>query len=152
MNETSEFAREWTELLNEIRVALPGVQMLFGFLVAAAFTDSIARLPASVRAVYFACFLFATTACAFLIAPSVYHRLHWRRDVVDKEQMLRTCNTLALVGALMLAVAMTTGVYVLSWVLTGTAVADLVATAAGLMFFTLWFALPITRRNREHPS
>src|SRR3954454_24517163 len=109
--ESSEFAREWTEILNEIRVALPGVQLLFGFLLAAPFTETFREMSDVRRYGYFICFLNTTLSSAFLIAPSVYHRLHWRRDVRDKELMLRTCNGLAITGIVFRALAMTSAVY-----------------------------------------
>jgi hypothetical protein len=105
-----EFEREWTEFLNELRTALPGVQLLFGFLLAVPFSDHFRALDYIGRASYFGCFLMTTGACAFLIAPSVYHRLHWRRDVRDKEEMLTVCNNLAIVGAALLALSMTSAV------------------------------------------
>src|SRR5262245_14556244 len=105
-SEGSQFEREWTEILNEIRVALPGVQLLFGFLLAAPFSESFRRVGEVLRYGYFLSFLCTTASCAFLIAPSVYHRLHWRRDVVDKELMLRTCNRLAIAGVVFLFLAM----------------------------------------------
>lgn len=149
VHESTEFAREWTEILNEIRVALPGVQLLFGFLLTAPFTEAF-RLMSEVRRYgYFICFLSTTLSTAFLIAPSVYHRLHWRRDVGDKELMLRTCNRLAITGIVFLALAMTSAVYVITGAFGGRVVAALVSIAAGLLFATLWFALPLARRGAE---
>lgn len=148
-HESSEFAREWSEILNEIRVALPGVQLLFGFLLAAPFTDAFREMSDIIRYGYFTCFLTTTASCAFLIAPSVYHRLHWRRDVRDKETMLRTCNRLAIVGVVLLAMAMTSAVYVISVAIAGRAAAVLVSVASGLLFAALWFALPLLRRSAE---
>lgn len=153
-NESSEFAREWTEILSEIRVALPGVQLLFGFLLAAPFTDAFRAMSGVIRYGYFLCFLTTTASCAFLIAPSVYHRLHWRRDVRDKELMLRTCNTLAIAGVVLLALAMTSAVYLISLVIAGHLVAALAAIAVGLLLAALWLALPLFRRSseRQRPS
>ena len=144
-----QFDREWTEILNEIRVALPGVQLLFGFLLAAPFTDTFRRMSDLLRYGYFVCFLTTTASSAFLIAPSVYHRLHWRRNVVDKEQMLRTANTLAIVGGILLAFAMTSAVYIISVAITGRGPAIVITFLAGLLFAVLWFALPLLRRNAE---
>jgi len=90
LHEIPEFEREWIEFLNEVRTTLPGVTLLFGFLLAVPFTQTFAAAPQAVRVAYLACFLTTAAAGAFLIAPSMYHRLHWRRDVLDKEQMLRT--------------------------------------------------------------
>jgi hypothetical protein len=148
-NETSEFGREWTELLNEVRVALPGVQLLFAFLLTTPFALKFDSLQATPRIVYFICFLTTTAACAVLIAPSVYHRLHWRRDVQDKELMLRTCNRLAIAGGVLLALAMTEAVYVVSHVIAGPSWAEVLVVFTAVMFFALWFALPMTRRSRE---
>ena len=147
--ETSEFAREWTEILNEIRVALPGVQLLFGFLLTAPFTEAFRSMSDLVRYGYFTCFLCTTGSCAFLIAPSVYHRLHWRRDVQDKELMLRTCNRLAIAGVVLLALAMTSAVYVISVSIAGHGPALPIAIGAGLLFSVLWFVLPTLRRSAE---
>ncbi|HET6983683.1 MAG TPA: DUF6328 family protein [Myxococcaceae bacterium] len=147
--ETSDFEREWIEILNEIRVALPGVQLLFAFLLAAPFSEPFRAMRELIRYGYFVCFLTTTAACAFLIAPSVYHRLHWRRDVQDKEQMLTTCNRLAIAGIVLLAVAMTSAVYIISVSIAGRKVALMVAAAAALLFASLWFAFPLLRRNAE---
>jgi hypothetical protein len=147
--ELAEFEREWTELLNEVRVVLPGVQLLFAFLLTAPLTQRFDAITPPVHAVFFAAFLATTGACAFLIAPSVYHRLHWRRDVVDKEEMLRTCNRLAIVGISLLALAMSAAVFVLSsLVFAGTL--TVVATGVTVLGFGwLWFLLPLARRWRE---
>ena len=144
----SQFEREWTEILNEIRVALPGVQLLFGFLLAAPFTEGFRRMGDVLRYGYFFSFLCTTASSAFLIAPSVYHRLHWRRDVVDKEQMLRTGNTLAIVGVIFLALAMTSAVYIVSVPIAGRRPAAAITALAGLMLVGLWFALPLSRRKQ----
>ena len=147
--ESSQFEREWTEILNEIRVALPGVQLLFGFLLAAPFTDGFRRMGDLLRYGYFLSFLSTTISCAFLIAPSVYHRLHWRRDVVDKELMLRTCNRLAIAGVVFLAFAMTSAVYIISVAIAGRGPAVPITVLAGLLLGALWFALPLARRSAE---
>jgi len=147
--ETSDFEREWTEILNEIRVALPGVQLLFAFLLTAPFSEAFRSVREVIRYGYFACFLTTTAACAFLIAPSVYHRLHWRRDVQDKELMLRTCNRLAIAGIVLLAIAMTSAVYLIGLFIGGRRVAVVVGGAAALLLASLWFALPLLRRNAE---
>jgi hypothetical protein len=144
--EFSEFEREWIEFLNEVRTALPGVQLLFGFLLAVPFTTSFSVAPRVVRVAYLACFLGTAAACAFLIAPSIYHRLHWRRDVKDKEQMLRTCNRLAITGTALLALAMSAAVFFILWQLFPHEVAVGVTVLTSAMFAWLWFGLPLVRR------
>ena len=145
----SQFDREWTEILNEIRVALPGVQLLFGFLLAAPFSEDFRHMSGFLRYSYFTCFLCTTGSCAFLIAPSVYHRLHWRRDVVDKELMLRRSNRLAISGIVLLALAMTSAVYLISVTIAGQGPAIPITMVAAMLFGALWFALPLLRRKAE---
>ena len=143
------FEREWPEFLDEIRVALPGVQLLFGFLLAAPFSAHFEQVTGHIQDVFLICFLATTASCIFLIAPSVYHRLHWRRDVSDKEQMLRTCNRLAIIGGVLLAIAMASAVYVVTAIIAGRTRAVCFATAAGLLMGLYWFALPLGRRRVE---
>ncbi len=146
---TAQFQREWSEFLNEIRVALPGVQLLFGFLLTVPFTDRFAKFGALEHWSYLGCFLCTTAACAFLMSPSVYHRLHWRRDVVDKEEMLRTSNRLAITGVVLLALAMSAAVFVLSHILLGAPAAAVVTTLMSGLLAWLWFGLPLKRRQRD---
>lgn len=145
----TEFEREWTELLNELRVALPGVQILFAFLFTVPFTERFSLLHGQTQGLYFACVLLTTGASAFLTAPSVYHRLHWRRDVVDKENMLRTCNGLAIVGIGLLSLAMSTAVFTISSVVFAGPLRVITGATSLMGFGLLWFALPFLRRLRE---
>ena len=145
----SEFEREWIEFLNELRTALPGVQLLFGFLLAVPFSTGFQALDAIGRISYFVCFLTTTGACAFLIAPSVYHRLHWRRDVHDKEEMLKVCNNLAIIGAVLLALSMTSSVFFVTWFISPHWVAAVFTGLGAGLFLWLWFGLPLRRRRRE---
>src|SRR5918992_965001 len=95
--------RELMELLNELRVALPGVQVLFAFLLTVPFTQRFAAVTTSQKNVYFAAVLTASAATAFLIAPTAYHRIRFREG--DKEQMLQTSSRLAIVGTIFLALS-----------------------------------------------
>src|SRR5918911_5054433 len=88
--------RELIELLNELRVALPGVQVLFAFLLTLPFTGEFGRLSEFEQDVYFATFCSTIVATASLMTPTAYHRLRWRRR--DKESMLRTSNRAAVAG------------------------------------------------------
>jgi hypothetical protein len=146
---TAQFQREWTEFLNEIRVALPGVQFLFAFLLSVPFSDRFGRTGLLEHAAYFGCFLCTAVACAFLMAPSVYHRLHWRRDVLDKEEMLRTSNGLAIAGVGLLALAMCAAVFMLSTMLIGVGGAATITAGLGGLFGWLWFGFPLSRRGRD---
>jgi heme/copper-type cytochrome/quinol oxidase subunit 2 len=139
--------RELIELLNELRVALPGVQMLFGFLLAVPFTQKFAAITTTQRHVYFATFMSTAFATIFFIAPTAYHRLRFRQH--DKEQLVRTSNALTIVGTAFLALALAGAVFVVSdLVFKATVTAIATAVTAGALGL-LWYALPGYRRLRE---
>ena len=142
--------RELIELLNELRVALPGVQVLFAFLLAVPFTQRFERLTGVQEDVFFAAFLCTAVATALLIAPSAYHRLRWREH--DKEQMLQISNRLAIAGTVFLAAAIIAVVYLVTDLIFGLA-ATLVATLlTAILFSWLWYGLPLARRLRGRRS
>lgn len=143
------FEQEWGTFLNELRTALPGVQLLFAFLIAVPFSDRFHEMRDSVRDVYLGCFFATAASSAFLIAPSVYHRLHWRRNVADKEEMFRTCNRLAIVGEVLLAAAMTSAIFVISSFVTDNLTAWIAAAMSLVGLALLWFVLPTWRSLRD---
>ena len=138
--------RELIELLNELRVALPGVQVLFAFLLGVPFTQRFARATELQRDVYFLTFICAAAATALLIAPSTYHRLNWRQ--ADKEHLLVVSNRLAIAGTAFLAIAIAGAVFVVTDVLFDATSAALVAAATAAFFGWFWYALPLLRRAR----
>jgi Family of unknown function (DUF6328) len=138
--------RELIELLNELRVALPGVQVLFAFLLAVPFSQRFEQLTGVQEDVFFAAFLCTGVATALLIAPSTYHRLRWREH--DKEQMLRTSNRLAISGTAFLAAAIVAVVYLVTDLIYGVVTSLIVTVAAAAMVAWLWYALPLVRRWR----
>jgi hypothetical protein len=142
--------RELIELLNELRVALPGVQVLFAFLLAVPFASGFPKLSRLDRDVFFIAFIAAALATAFLIAPSSYHRLRWREH--DKERMLVTSNWLTIAGLALLAVAIVATVFVITDYLFHRAWAGAVTAVIGAVFVALWYGLPLwallaSRRN-----
>jgi hypothetical protein len=86
--------RELIELLNELRVALPGVQVLFAFLLTVPFAQRFGAVSDLQRAVYFVALISTAVASVLFITPTAYHRLRWREP--DKEGMLFTANRLAI--------------------------------------------------------
>jgi hypothetical protein len=139
--------RELMELLNELRVALPGVQVLFAFLLTVPFTQRFADVTETQRNVYFASVLCTAAATAFLIAPTSYHRLQFRSR--DKERLLKTSNALAIVGTVFLAIAVTLVLFVITDMLFGMPWSTLVAAAAAVVFAVFWYGLPLARRSGE---
>ena len=146
-DEQDRLDRELIELLNELRVALPGVQVLFAFLLAVPFTQRFTAVTELQKDVYFAAVLSATVSTVLLIAPSSYHRIRWRQH--DKAQMLVTANRLAIAGTVFLAFSMTGVVFLVTDLLfAGAAAAAVSAVSAGL-FAWFWYGLPVLRRLRD---
>ncbi len=142
--------RELIELLNELRVVLPGVQVLFAFLLAVPFTNRFGQVTELQKHTFFGTLMCTMAGSVFLIAPAAYHRIRWRD--YDKEAMLRTANRLALAGTVFLALAMTGTVFLITDLLyQGIVTALVVALTAGL-FAGIWYGLPLSRELRERRS
>jgi hypothetical protein len=137
--------RELMELLQELRVVIPGVQVLLAFLLTAPFQQRFAQLPGSMRNAFFASIACATLATAFLIAPSAHHRLWWRAG--EKERLVRIGNQMAIVGTVFLAAAIVLALYVITDVLFTTNLAVLTAIGALVVFAGLWYVVPILARS-----
>jgi hypothetical protein len=137
--------RELIELLNELRVALPGVQVLFAFLLAVPFSAGYKRIEPFQRDVFFLTLVATAISTAFFIAPSAYHRWHFRKH--EKEQLLGTSNIFALIGILFLAISMVGVVVLVTDVIYSQELAIASGTFAALLFGGLWAALPLWRRR-----
>jgi hypothetical protein len=140
--------RELIELLNELRVALPGVQTLFAFLLVVPFSNGWSRTSDFERDVYVVAVLATTLSTLLLIAPSAQHRLEFREG--DKEALLRISNRCAIAGIAFLAVAMTTVLFLIVEVVLGGGWAELLAALAALAFAVVWFGIPLLRRMRRN--
>jgi predicted membrane channel-forming protein YqfA (hemolysin III family) len=136
--------RELIELLNELRVLLPGIQVIFAFLLAVPFASGFDRVTEVQRDVYAVSLAAALASIICLVAPTTYHRLRWRQR--DKEVMLRTANALAIAGSAFLALSLTASTFLVGDYLFSRTFAVLTTIAAGLAFAALWYALPLTRR------
>jgi hypothetical protein len=139
--------RELMELLQELRVVIPGVQVLLAFLLTAPFQQRFAQLPGSMRNAFFASIACATLATAFLIAPSAHHRLRWRAG--EKERLVRLGNQMAIVGTVFLAAAIVLALYVITDVLFSTNLAILTGVASLVLFGVLWYVVPWLGRRRS---
>jgi hypothetical protein len=139
--------RELIELLNELRVALPGVQVLFAFLLIVPFSNGFTRVTGFQKDVYFATFLSTALSTALLIAPSTYHRLHFRTR--DKEQMLFTANRLCIAGSVFLALSIFGVVYFVTDVLFRVWAASAVTAVIAGWFGWFWYGLPLVRKLHE---
>jgi hypothetical protein len=141
--------RELIELLNELRVALPGVQVLFAFLLTVPFSTGFDKLDPADRRVYFAAVVMTAAATLFLIAPTAHHRLRFREGI--KEQLLRVSNVMALIGLVLLAAAMSAVTYVITDVLYSSTAAATVAALLVAAFAMIWFVIPLLYRPDRTP-
>jgi predicted membrane channel-forming protein YqfA (hemolysin III family) len=139
--------RELIELLNELRVVLPGVQVLFAFLLTVPFTNTFSSITNQQRQVFFAVFLCTAASTALLIAPSAYHRLRWRQH--DKEQMLTTSNRLSIGGMVFLTFALVGASFLVADLIFHTTAAALVTAAVAGFFAWFWWGLPLWRRLQD---
>jgi amino acid transporter len=140
-SEEQRHNRELIELLNELRVALPGVQVLFAFLLAVPFANGFPKLSHFDRVVFYAAFIATALSTVLLIAPSSYHRLRWRQH--DKERMLQVSNGLTIAGLFCLAVAITCAVFVITDFLFHHSWAATFAAIVAAAFVVLWYGLPL---------
>jgi uncharacterized protein involved in cysteine biosynthesis len=141
--------RELIELLNELRVALPGVQVLFAFLLVVPFQQGFSQVTDLTRYVYFTGLLASAIAIAFLIAPATYHRLNLRRGVEEKEEMLFTSTKFAIVGTVFIAIGIVCSLFVIADVLFGDVAAVAIALGIALLIGILWYVVPIMRRRQD---
>jgi amino acid transporter len=143
-DEQEQLNRQLNELLQEVRVAMPGVQILFGFLLAVPFNQRFAEVTDFQRDVYLVTLVSAAAAAAFFIAPSAYHRIMFRQG--DKRHMIRLASRMAVAGVAFLGIAMTAAVLLVTDFLFATATAVFVTAVVFVLFAWLWFGLGLTRR------
>jgi hypothetical protein len=127
--------RELNELLQELRVLLPGVQVLFAFLLTVPFAAGFVDTTDSERAIYFVAFALTTLSAILLVAPSVRHRGRFRER--DKEALIASSNRLALGGTVTLATAIATAGLLIGEILYGWLAG--IATAIGALLLAAWF-------------
>jgi hypothetical protein len=138
-------ARELIELLNELRVILPGVQFLFAFLLTVPFSQRFSELDGLETGVFFVTLLCTAIATALLMAPSAQHRILWREGV--REQRLELGNTLTIAGLVFIVPAMVGAVFVVSHFIFGLVAAVVVTLLLVFIFALLWFAVPLRYRG-----
>ena len=139
--------RQLIELLNELRVALPGVQVLFAFLLTVPFTQGWTRVTAFQQDLYYATLLSSATATAFLIAPSAIHRIDFQQG--DKPRIVQVSNVLAIIGLTFLALAVVGVVLLISDLLYGGSVVIGFTVGIAAVFIVLWYGIPLRLRLRK---
>ena len=135
--------RNLQEMLGELRVALPGVQVLFAFLLVVPFNQRFGEVTDFQRTLYLITLLFTTASTMCLIAPTVHHRIEFRRQ--HKEQIVSTGNRIVILGLALLAIAMTGAVTLVTDFLYGTTTTAIAVGCVALSFLGLWFLIPLRR-------
>jgi Family of unknown function (DUF6328) len=147
---TERVSRELIELLNELRVALPGVQVLFAFLLAVPFAQGFTRVTDFQRALYFTVIALTAVSLALLIAPSAWHRLRFRQQ--DKERILRASNKMSIAGLGFLALAMTGAVMLIADFIYSPTLTIVSGIAAAVVYGLLWYVLPLAGPRGPRPD
>jgi hypothetical protein len=143
-SEDERLDRNLGELLQELRVALPGVQVLFAFLLAVPFQQNFTEITPFQEKLYFGTLLCTAISAALLISPTAYHRLTFHLQ--QKRELVMLSNRLAIVGLGFLALAMTGAVMLITDVLFDGLATAAFGIAAAAMFVLLWGVLPLRRR------
>jgi O-antigen/teichoic acid export membrane protein len=147
--ELERWDRNFTELLQELRVAQTGVQILFAFLLTLPFTNRFDQTTELDRGVYVGTIVAAAAATALLIAPVSYHRLVFRKG--RKPQLVRTGSKLATLGLGCLLLAMLGAVFLAVDVVLHQPTAALIVAGLAVLYLFLWYLLPFVRRSPSRP-
>jgi hypothetical protein len=144
--EAERYDRNLTELMGELRVALPGVQVLFGFLLVAPFNARFGHTTHFERRLYFAALLLTLLASVLLIAPTMIHRLEFHQG--RKAYVVELGNRLTISGLTVLAAAMTCAIALVTHYLFGQTTTIITTIVTAGAFVLVWFALPLRRRRQ----
>src|SRR6266496_3798895 len=137
--------RNLAELLQELRVAGLGVQVLFGFLLSLPFTNRFSHLSPGQRNLYLGTIVLAAVATALLLGPVAYHRLVFRQG--EKERLVRAANVMAIAGLAAVGLAVSAAILLVTDYVSSGLTAALITTFVTVLFAGLWFALPLARRR-----
>jgi hypothetical protein len=149
MNEDQKRDRQMLELLNELRVALPGVQILFGFLLTVPFAQGFQRVTTTQKTLLYATLLATAASTVCLIAPSATHRMRFHKH--DRGYIVESANRYLIAGLIFLGVAMVLALSLITDVLYDGAVVWIVPAVIALFIATLWFIRPLLRRESSGP-
>jgi hypothetical protein len=144
--EEERLDRNLDELLQGLRVALPGIQVLFAFLLVVPFQQGWTTVTEFEKVVYYVTLLLTAAACICLIAPTARHRMRFRE--LDKAWVVSTSNRLAIAGLALMGAAICGVLLLVSSVVYDSAVAGLVPAAFAVLIVWLWFGAPLLRERR----
>lgn len=145
-DDDAEGRERFRELLEELRTVLPGVQVLFAFLLTAPFSQRFAQLDSVGRDGYAIALVSAALSTVLFVTPAVYHRLAPR---TDRAHRLRVAVRLAVAGVLALLVAMSAALFVVTRFIYGTAEGVAIAVGVVVAASVFWVLLPLRRRAQH---
>lgn len=145
-SEDEQLNRELSELLQELRVVLPGVQVTFAFLLSLPFTQRFQQMNQLQMLVYYGTLICTAISTAMLMAPSTQHRLRWRQH--ERERRLETANRLVIAGTTLLALAVTGVIFLISDFLFDINIAIAFGLAVAALFTYFWYVLPLIWHGR----
>jgi hypothetical protein len=145
--ELERYDRNLTEIMSELRVALPGVQVLFAFLLVAPFNQRFSTLSHFERRLYMVTLLCTLLASILLIAPTLQHRLEFRHG--EKAYLVHAANRQTIAGLSVFAVAMTCAILLVTHYLFGPTTAIITTAVVAACFVLIWFVIPLRRLSRH---
>ena len=140
--------RELIELLNELRVVLPGVQVLFAFLLTVPFTSKFDSIDNIETATYLVAFFTTAITSVLLMTPTTFHRIRFRQG--DKEALLQMATRFTVAGMASLSVAMVSVIWLVSELVLTQPIANVIAAISAVVILGLWFAIPLWRRAEDN--
>jgi hypothetical protein len=149
MNETEKRDRQMLELLNELRVALPGVQILFAFLLTVPFAQGFQRITSTQRSLFYASLLATAASTICLIAPSATHRLRFHKS--DRAYIIESANRYMIVGLIFLGIAVVLAIATVTDYLYDSWIVWAAPAAVALFLASLWFLRPLLRTDSSGP-
>ena len=138
--------RELIELLNELRIVLPGVQVLFAFLLTLPFTATFQKLGTGEEVTYLVALFTTAFTSVLLMTPTAFHRIRFRQG--DKEALIRQTNRFTLAGMASLSVSMVSVIWLVCQLVLSQAAASVIGVMAAIVIVSLWFAIPVWRQAR----
>ena len=145
-SEEERLDRNLDELLQGLRVALPGIQVLFAFLLVVPFQQGWVKVTDFEKTVYFVTLLLTAAACICLISPTARHRMRFRE--LDKEWIVNSSNRLAIAGLAFMGAAICGALLLISSVVYDSDIVAIVPAVFGALVFWFWFGAPLVRDLR----
>ena len=140
-NEHERRVRELAELLQELRVVLPGVQVLLAFLLTVPFSARFESVSQLQQVVFFGTLVCTAVSTGLLMAPSAHHRLLWRQQA--REHRLQMANRLTIAGIVLLIPGIVGAMFVISDMLFGSVAAATTTATISCFLVYVWFVMPL---------